>query len=69
MISVELLDRLRGLSRNEKLQVVQLLVNDLAQEAGVSLEAGTLYEVWSPYDAPEAAATLLEMLEEERRDE
>ncbi|HMA36157.1 MAG TPA: hypothetical protein VKY74_17005 [Chloroflexia bacterium] len=43
---------------------MQFLVADLAHEEGALLPPGTLYEVWSPYDAPAAADALLKMLKE-----
>lgn len=47
-----------------KLRAMQFLVADLAHEEGALLPPGTLYEVWSPYDAPAAADALLKMLKE-----
>ncbi len=43
---------------------MQFLVAELAREEGTLLSQGALYEVWSPYDASDAADTLLRMLEE-----
>ena len=65
MISEHLLEELRQLNRAEKLRVVQLLVNQIAEEEAILV--GTEYEVWSPYDAPGAAAILMDMLEEDRQ--
>ncbi len=65
MISEHLLEELRLLNRSEKLRVVQLLVNQIAEEEVIL--TGTEYEVWSPYDSSGAAAILLDMLEEDRR--
>ena len=63
MVSNKLLEELRQLPPSEKLQIVQFLVNDLAANADETLFlANTHYEVWSPYDAPRAAETLMEML-------
>lgn len=62
MVSVDLLNNLRALDRSEKLHVLQVLVSDLAQEEQKSLRAGTSYPIWSPYDAHEAAETLLNLL-------
>lgn len=61
-ISRNLLDELRQLGRTEKLKVVQILINELAAEEEVFLTAEAQYDVWSPYDAAEAASTLLGML-------
>lgn len=65
MISKHLIEELRQLTRAEKLRIIQMLVNQIAQEEEIL--TGSEYEVWSPYDAPGAAAILLEMLEEDRR--
>ncbi|MDX1993273.1 MAG: hypothetical protein SF029_12850 [bacterium] len=65
MISEHLIEELRQLNRVEKLRVIQMLVSQIAQEEEIL--TGTEYEVWSPYDAPGAAAILTEMLEEDRR--
>lgn len=62
MISAELLNNLRTLSRGEKLHILQVLVSDLAQEEAQLLIPEGAYPVWSPYDAYEAADTLLTML-------
>jgi len=62
MISAELLTTLRTLSRGEKLHILQVLVSELAQEEAQLLRPGGIYPIWSPYDAYEAADTLLTML-------
>lgn len=65
MISSNLLEELHKLSRGEKLRVIQLLAHDLSAEEEL-LVANASYEIWSPFDAPEAAATLLQMLDSEQ---
>jgi hypothetical protein len=65
MISEHLIKELRQLNRVEKLRVIQMLVNQITEEE--TILTGTEYEVWSPYDAPGAAAILMDMLEEDRR--
>jgi len=62
MIPVELLNSLRSLNRVEKLHVLQVLVSELAQEEAHLLRPEGTYPIWSPYDAHEAADTLLKML-------
>jgi hypothetical protein len=62
MISTELLDTLRALPRADKLYLMQFLVSELAQEESDLLKSGLKYPVWSPYDAVEAADTMLAML-------
>ena len=65
MISSQLLDELHKLNRVDKLRVIQALVEDLAAEESAYFRPGTTYEIWSPYDAPEAASTLMNLLEED----
>lgn len=65
MLSEILKVELDKLNRAEKLRVVQMLVEQLAQEE--ELLTSREYEIWSPYDAPGAAAVLMDMLEEDRR--
>ena len=66
MVSNQLLDELHKLNRVEKLKVVQLLINELAEQEAEPVVLDAYYEVWSPHDAPGAAQTLLELLEEDR---
>jgi hypothetical protein len=66
VVSNELLDELRQLAPADKLRVVQILVNDLATQVNDNLFlSNRQYEVWSPYDVPFAAETLLKMLEDD----
>jgi len=69
MISGELLHQLQQLDRADKLRVISLLVSDLAAEEEAYLVHGQHYAIWSPYDAPEAAATLLDMLQADAGDD
>ena len=62
MISVDLVHTLQQLPRVDKLYVMQFLVSALAQEESDVLKPGLAYPVWSPYDAVEAAHTMLELL-------
>lgn len=66
MISNELLEELQKLNRGDKLRVIQLLAGDLVSEEDTYFTPDATYEVWSPYDAPAAAETLLKMLEEDQ---
>jgi len=67
MVSSDVLSELHGLSKADKLRVIQILVADIAREEGVpALPAGE-YSVWAPYDAFQAAETLLGALEEDAR--
>ena len=67
MLSQELLTELRQLSHSDKLRVVQLLVNELAAEEGPTILPDQDYEIWSPYDAFEAAQALKDALEEHKK--
>jgi len=62
MLPENLISELQKLTHADKLRLVQMLVNQIAQEEEIF--TSTEYEVWSPYDAPGAAAILTQMLEE-----
>ena len=65
----ELLPTLQVLSRAEKLRVVQYLVFELVREEEADLLTPDMsYPVWSPYNAYEAADTLLKALEADKND-
>ncbi len=66
MLSENLLTELHKLNRTEKLRVVQILVNELASEETVTLSPDQEYEVWSPYDSPDTARQLMELLEKDK---
>ena len=68
MISRELLDELQQLDRTDKLAIIQMLTDELAVDEAKYFIFGANYDVWSPYDAPEAAKTLLRMLDDEQED-
>jgi len=60
----QLLPELAGLSRADKLKVVESLTKELDDEDCLSsIEHHRNYDVWSPYDADEAAETLLDLLQ------
>ena len=62
MVSAELLNSVRKLNRADKLYVMQVLISELAQEESDLLKPDQSYPVWSPYDAFEAANTMLDVL-------
>mgnify|MGYP000400861221 CR=1 FL=1 len=62
MLPEKLVDELQKLNRADKLRVIQLLANQLADEDETFFQV-TQYEIWSPYDAAGAAHTLMQMLE------
>jgi hypothetical protein len=59
-----LIPTLRELSRAEKLRAIQFLASELEKEEALTLKPGTEYEIWSPYDAYEAASQLQQLLDE-----
>ncbi len=63
----ELFIELRKLDRANKLRAMQVLAHELASEEEAILLLGTQYEIWSPFDAPGAAETLLKMLEADQQ--
>ncbi len=63
----ELVPVLQGLSRADKLHVIQVLAMDVArEESGDEIVADQCYPLWSPYESFDGAATLLEMLNKEQ---
>lgn len=59
MSLTDLVPVVQALPRADKLQLKQFLVTELAREEGISLITAHDYPIWSPYDAFDAAATLL----------
>jgi hypothetical protein len=56
----------RGLSRGEKFQLAQMLLEDLAREEQQPVfKEGQVYPIFTPEYAPQAAAQLARLLEEE----
>ena len=66
MVSTEILNSLHTLSRADKLYIMQVLISELAQEETNLIKPDQSYPVWSPYDAFDAANTMLEVLESEK---
>lgn len=65
MVTTPLLESLRALSRTQKLYVMRFLVDELEKEEDL-IKPGRSYPVWSPYDATDAAAKMLEVLRMEK---
>jgi hypothetical protein len=63
MVSSELISTLRELSRADQLYIMQLLISELAQKETDLIKPDRAYPVWSPYDAVEAADTMLKVLQ------
>ncbi|MEZ4657987.1 MAG: hypothetical protein R2911_10475 [Caldilineaceae bacterium] len=66
MEMTQILPELRKLKRVEKLFIMQYLVSELAQEESELIQPGFVYPIWSPYDAFDAAATMLKVLHESK---
>jgi len=59
-----LLPTLHALPRADKLRVIHVLVSDIASEEAVALpDPGADYPIWSPHEAFDGAATLLQYAE------
>lgn len=74
MLVEDFLPLVKKLDRAGKLQLMQTLIYELAEEDGVTLIdseqliiANQTYPVWSPTDAHEAANTLLSILNEDKQ--
>lgn len=63
MVSSELISTLRELSRADKFYVMQVLILELAQQETDLIIPDQSYPVWSPYNAVEAADTMLKVLQ------
>ncbi len=63
----ELLPGAKSLSRADKLQLIQMLASELAQDEGVAIDRDRSYEVWFPDRAFEAADLMLRALSDESR--
>lgn len=66
MSLAELVPMVQSLPREDKRQLAELLAHDLADaEGNETLEflSSSPQEVWSPFDAYEAAETLLDLLQ------
>ena len=63
MVSLELISTLRELSRSDKFHIMQILISELAQQEPDLIKPNQSYPVWSPYDAVEAADTMLKVLQ------
>jgi len=67
MTFTELLPVLQTLPRADKLRVIQILAADLAPEEGPELlPPGAASPIWSPFEAYDAAHTLMQLLEEQQ---
>ena len=66
MSITEIIPAVRALSRGEKFQLAQMLLEDLAREELPALfKEGQVYPIYTPEYAPGAAAQLAQVLLEE----
>jgi hypothetical protein len=66
MVSSKLISTLRELSRSDKFHIMQILILDLAQQETDLIKPNQSYPVWSPYNATEAANTMLKVLQDSK---
>ena len=67
MSVTELMPVLQNLPRNDKLEVIQLLISDLTRQEGSDLlQSGASYPIWTPFDAHDAARSLQQLLDQDR---
>jgi hypothetical protein len=67
MSLAEVLPEVQSLSRLDKIRLIRFLAQELEREAGGLIEPGRSYPVSSPDRAFAAAGTLLQALEEDKR--
>jgi hypothetical protein len=62
----EIIPAVRALSRSEKFQIAQILLDDLAkEELTLAFTEGSVFPIFTPEYAPDAAAQLAQVLLEE----
>jgi hypothetical protein len=67
MSLAELMPALHNLPRDDKLEVIRLLVCDLTRQEGVDcLQSGASYPIWTPLAAYDAAKSLQHVLDQDR---
>jgi flagellar basal body rod protein FlgF len=66
MSLAEVLPEVQALSRLDKIRLIQLLAQELERDEDGLIETGRSYPIWSPDRAFSAAATLLQVLEDEK---
>ena len=67
MSLTELLPAIHALPRADKLRLMHVLVAEIAHEEAIALPpTDMLHTIWTPYDAYDAAATLLRVLNEDQ---
>ena len=67
MSLADLMPALQKLPRDDKLDVIRLLVSDLTRQEGIDLlQSGASYPIWTPFDAYDAASSLQQLLDQDR---
>jgi hypothetical protein len=66
MSLTDVLPEVQTLSHLDKIRLIQFLARDLARDEESLIEPGQSYPIWSPDRAFEAAAVLLQALEDEK---
>lgn len=66
MSLTELLPASHALPRADKLRLMQVLVTEIASQDAVALPITDTPPIWTPYDAYDAAATLLQVLDADK---
>ncbi len=63
----EMLPKIQSLPRADKLRLIQLLAADVARDEGIALDlADKTIPIWSPHESFQGAATLLNVLNDEK---
>jgi hypothetical protein len=67
MSMAEIIPAVRALSRGEKFQLAQMLLEDLAtEELAAMFKEGQVFPIYTPEYSPKAAAQLAQLLREEK---
>ncbi|MCI0741814.1 MAG: hypothetical protein L0Y72_22500 [Gemmataceae bacterium] len=67
MSFADLAPALQNLPRDEKVEVIRLLVTDLTRQEGTHLlQNGASYDIWTPLGAFDAARSLQQLLDQDR---
>lgn len=64
MSIAQMLPEVRGLSRQDKIELFHFLAQDLEGDETPALEIGRVYPIWSPTEAFAAVDTLLQVLKD-----
>ena len=69
MTLTEIIPTIKSLNRREKIHLLQIIVNELAQEENNLIKPNEEYPIYSPLNAFEAGDTLLKLLAEDQENE